>query len=213
MSTSSLPQDHHRRFLNRYYGISKHIYDLTRKYYLFGRDQVLNSLTQDPSWQTLIEMGTGTGRNLKVLHKKRPHSTLGGFDASDEMLTLAQKQCPWGTFAHAFAEDADYTQLFQCTPDRILFSYCLSMFLKPREALENAYRQLAPNGRIEVVDFADLNNTPWFFRIPMKEGLLKTFHVQPLEQGLFHNLPHHVCFGPGRYFLKATLTKPCPNTH
>ncbi len=31
----------HRSFLNTYYGISRHFYDVTRKYYLFGRDRVL----------------------------------------------------------------------------------------------------------------------------------------------------------------------------
>ena len=97
----------HRAFLNRYYGISRHFYDLTRKYYLFGRDTALDRLLELP-WSGLVEAGVGTGRNLRKLRARRPAASFGGIDASDEMLVTARAQCPWARLELGFAEDAPF---------------------------------------------------------------------------------------------------------
>ena len=47
----------HREFLNRYYGISRHFYDPTRKYYLFGRDRVLDPLAAIDNAQRALAPG------------------------------------------------------------------------------------------------------------------------------------------------------------
>jgi S-adenosylmethionine-diacylgycerolhomoserine-N-methlytransferase len=49
-------QAEHRKFLNTYYGISRHFYDWTRKYYLLGRDRELRALLRE-EWTTLVEIG------------------------------------------------------------------------------------------------------------------------------------------------------------
>jgi len=72
--TQTAPLTEHQQFLNRYYGASRHIYDLTRKYYLLGRDPTLQSLLKE-DWRTLVEIGPGTGRNLVKLHQKRPQAS------------------------------------------------------------------------------------------------------------------------------------------
>ena len=46
------------------YRYQRHIYDLTRKYYLFGRDRMIDRLAV-PEGGTVLEVACGTGRNLK----------------------------------------------------------------------------------------------------------------------------------------------------
>lgn len=193
----------HRAFLNRYYGVSRSFYDLTRKYYLFGRDTALRQLAGEP-WTRLVEIGPGTGRNLRKLRAMRPDASLGGLEASDEMLGHAQKRCPWARFQHGFAEVTDYSQLLGERPDRILFSYCLSMVQEQQKAIEHARAMLAPGGEIVIVDFADLDGLPG----PAASGLrkwLETFHVKPLDPALLAPHARSITWGPGRYYVIARI--------
>jgi len=194
----SANQTEHRDFLNRYYGWSRHIYDLTRKYYLVGREFALRDLLNE-EWNTLVEIGPGTGRNLRKLHKGRPNARLGGVEASDQMLDHARDRCPWATLIHGFAENADYSNLLGAKPDRILFSYCLSMVQDPIAALENARNSLAPGGEVLIVDFGDLNG----IRQPARGALqkwLNTFHVEPLDTDLLRQFDAEISDGFGAYY-------------
>lgn len=204
LSTTAPERASHRDFLNRYYGLSRRFYDLTRKYYLFGRDPVLEELLREP-WERLVEVGPGTGRNLRRLHARRPQARYGGVDASDEMLAHARARCPWATLVHGFAEEVELSALLGAPPQRILFSYCLSMVQQPRLAVENARRHLAPGGEVVVVDFADLGRLP----APLASGLrrwLETFHVSPLSGEELERWGARVRHGPGHYYLAARFS-------
>jgi S-adenosylmethionine-diacylgycerolhomoserine-N-methlytransferase len=204
MSTAT--QSEHRDFLNRYYGWSRHIYDLTRKYYLIGREVALRDLLQE-DWEVLVEIGPGTGRNLRKLHNGRPTARLGGIEASDQMLEHARNRCPWATLLHGFAESADYSNLLGARPDRILFSYCLSMVQDPVAALENARNALAPGGEILIVDFGDLNG----IRQPVRGALqkwLNTFHVEPLNTDLLRDFDAKISDGLGGYYCIGRIPAP-----
>jgi S-adenosylmethionine-diacylgycerolhomoserine-N-methlytransferase len=195
---SAATQSEHRDFLNRYYGWSRHIYDLTRKYYLIGREVALKDLLKE-DWKVLVEIGPGTGRNLRKLHEGRPTARFGGIEASDQMLDHARTRCPWATVLHGFAENSDYTNLLGARPDRILFSYCLSMVQDPVAALENARSSLAPGGEVLIVDFGDLNG----IRQPVRGALqkwLKTFHVEPLDTDLLRQFGAEISDGMGGYY-------------
>lgn len=203
MSPAAESREAHRRFLNRYYGVSRWLYDLTRRYYLVGREAALEALAGE-DWARLVEVGPGTGRNLRKLHAQRPGAALAGVEASDEMLAHARARCPFATLAQGFAEDADLTALLGAPPDRVLFSYCLSMVQDPGHALENARRHLAPGGSVLVVDFADLAGLPG----PAAAGLrawLRAFHVEPVDLDLLERHGATLCFGPGRYWVLATI--------
>ncbi len=191
----------HRAFLNRYYGLSRRIYDVTRKYYLFGRDTAIRQLTRDTGWRRLVEVGPGTGRNLALLHRARPDATLGGVDASDAMLEHARARCPWAIFEHGFAEDAALGHVLGAPPDRILFSYCLSMVRDRAAALENARKSLARGGSVLVVDFADLGGLPRRVAQGFR-AYLRAFHVEPLDQAVLDGATS-IRFGPGRYYVIA----------
>ena len=206
MTAATTTLEAHRKFLNAYYGPSRHIYDLTRKYYLFGRDRALRELGQNRAWSTLVEIGPGTGRNLRHLHRLRPDARLGGVEASDEMLEHARERCPWASLARGFAESADLSAVHGKAPDRILFSYCLSMVGDARGALERARQALAPGGEVVVVDFADMEGMPSALRGPFR-GWLRTFHVSPLDAHLVEEGAKSVAYGPMRYFAIARFGK------
>jgi S-adenosylmethionine-diacylgycerolhomoserine-N-methlytransferase len=193
--------EQHRRFLNGYYGVARHFYDATRKYYLFGRDGTLAELEREP-WTTLVEVGPGTGRNLRKLHAACPDRRLGGVDASDAMLAHARKRCPFATLVHGFAERAPFESVMGERPDRILFSYCLSMVAEPGAALARARASLAPGGQVVVVDFADLEGLPRPARTFLR-AWVGAYHVRPLRPELVEPGALRVQYGPGRYFVRA----------
>jgi S-adenosylmethionine-diacylgycerolhomoserine-N-methlytransferase len=195
----------HRAFLNRYYGVSRFFYDVTRKYYLFGRDVLLRELAADPGWKRLVEIGPGTGRNLRALHRARPSAELGGIEASDAMLAHARTRCPWASLTHGFAEDASMRDVLGAPPDRVLFSYCLSMVGDRARALANARAGLADGGRVVLVDFADLSGFP----DRAAEGFrswLRTFHVEPLDASVLSSAAS-VRWSRRRYYVIATFEK------
>jgi S-adenosylmethionine-diacylgycerolhomoserine-N-methlytransferase len=199
-----LAPESHRRFLNAYYGPSRHIYDLTRKYYLFGRDRALDGLKAE-TWSTLVEIGPGTGRNLRVLRRDRPDARLGGIEPCDEMLRHARARCPWAALRHGFAESADLAAVHDARPDRVLFSYCLSMVNEPAAALARARRILAPGGSVAVVDFADMAAMPPALRRAMT-AWIGAYRVTPLEGELFEQPGASVTYGPMRYYAIARFS-------
>lgn len=196
-------RDAHRAFLNRYYGWSRHLYDATRRHYLLGRDRALRALLEEP-WQRLVEVGPGTGRNLRRLHAARPHARYGGIEASDAMLAHARARAPWATLAHGYAEDVDYAALLGARPDVVLFSYCLSMVQDPERAIVTARRAVAAQGKVLIVDFGDFEGLPR----PIARALrhwLAAFRVHPLAAAALAAHAPALRWGPGRYYLIATL--------
>ena len=49
----------HAEHMNRMYRHQRHIYDLTRRYYLLGRDRLLAGL-EPPEGGSMLEIGCGT---------------------------------------------------------------------------------------------------------------------------------------------------------
>ena len=196
----------HRAFLNRYYKWSKPVYDLTRKYYLLGRDRLLDELCRE-RWSALVEVGPGTGRNLLKLSAFKPGAVLGGIEPCDEMLDLAQHRLPGARFVHGFAETTDYVDLLGQPIDRILFSYSLSMIGDQTAALDRALDALAPGGQLVVVDFADLSGLPAISGRALRKWL-ETFHVRPLNPTPLIERGASVIYGRGRYYLLGRIAKP-----
>ncbi|HXS17881.1 MAG TPA: class I SAM-dependent methyltransferase [Polyangiaceae bacterium] len=204
--TQTAPLTEHQQFLNRYYGASRHIYDLTRKYYLLGRDPTLQSLLKE-DWRTLVEIGPGTGRNLVKLHQKRPQASYFGIEASDAMLEVAQRKCPFARIVPGLAEQVDIATAIGARPDRILFSYCLSMVEDPRRALENAQRALAPGGHVVVVDFGEGEGLPGWFRGTL-ESWLNAFRVHPIAHRRYRDWGATSHSAWGGYVIFARLAAP-----
>lgn len=200
----------HREFLNEYYSWSRWIYDITRKYYLLGRDQALDALLDTP-WTGLVEIGPGTGRNLGILAARRPHAVLGGVEPCDAMLDHARRRLPRVKWMFGFAETARYRSLLGVPVDRVLFSYSLSMIQDQGAALDRAIEALGPGGEVVVVDFGDLSALP----TPARKALrtwLGWFHVRPLDHAPLEARGAVITWGPGRYWLMARIAAPTETT-
>lgn len=147
--------------MRNYYRWHAAVYDATRWSFLFGRKALLRYLPIAFNvGQSLLEVGCGTGHNLRFLAKHYPKLRLTGLDVSPEMLAQTSKTMSRYSQQLQLLEQAyGATPLkFAQAPDFILFSYALSMFNPGWEAaIEQAWADLKPGGRIAVVDF---HNTP-----------------------------------------------------
>ena len=151
----------HGALMDGVYRRQKHIYDLTRKYYLFGRDRLIAGMAAQPGARVL-ELGCGTGRNLAQIGAAWPGVRLYGLDISGEMLGLAATKL--GPRAHLSQGDAtccDPQALFGVGHfDHVVLSYALSMIPDWQATLAHAAGLLAPGGRLHVVDFGDCAGLP-----------------------------------------------------
>ncbi len=175
------PPVEHAERMDAMYRYQRHIYDLTRKYYLLGRDRAIAGLDVAPG-QTLLEIGCGTGRNLALAHWHYPQARLFGLDISAEMLVSARSNLR-GVGEKPVLQVADATDFTaadfgQSGFDRILISYALSMIPEWEKAIDSALGALAPGGSLHVVDFGQQERLPrWFGR--MLKAWLVRFHVTP----------------------------------
>jgi S-adenosylmethionine-diacylgycerolhomoserine-N-methlytransferase len=173
--------------MDRMYRVTRHIYDVTRRYYLLGRDRMLEKVETSPTTATL-EVGCGTARNLIQLAERREPGRLYGLDASHEMLETAaasiaktgadRRHADKIVLRQGLAEQLDAQRMFgRDEPfDTIYFSYCLSMVPTWPGAIEAAMANLRPGGRMLIVDFWDQQELPSVFAAGLKKWL-SLFHV------------------------------------
>ncbi len=173
--------------MDRMYRLTRHIYDLTRAYYLLGRDRMLAEIATGPATATL-EVGCGTARNLIKLARRPQPGLLCGLDASQEMLDTAEASIARAgvpatglepiRLRQGLAEEVDARAMFgRDEPfDTIFFSYCLSMVPTWPGAIEAALANLKPGGLLVIVDFWDQKGLPGLFAVGLKQWL-SLFHV------------------------------------
>jgi S-adenosylmethionine-diacylgycerolhomoserine-N-methlytransferase len=168
------------------YRYQRYVYDATRKFYLLGRDRVIDELAPPPGGRVL-EIACGTGRNLIAAARRYPGARFYGFDISTAMLDTARQQVRKAALdksihvAHGDATDFSPERLFGAPAfERIFISYALSMIPPWRAALQQALSALAPGGRLLIVDFGTQSRLPrWFKR--MLRGWLAQFSVEPRD--------------------------------
>ena len=191
MSTTELPASH-AELMDGVYRWQRHIYDLTRKYYLLGRDRLIDGLDV-PAGGTVLELGCGTGRNIVLAARRYPDARFFGLDISAEMLETASTAIAREglvdrvTLAQGDAMAFDAKALFgRVGFDRVFVSYSLSMIPGWEKTVSAALAALAPNGSLHVVDFGQQEGLPRWFRALLR-GWLRKFHVAPrstLREGL-----------------------------
>ena len=177
--------------MDRMYRFQRYFYDLTRKYYLLGRDRLIDQM-EVAAGDNVLEIGCGTGRNLILLGRKRRGANLFGLDASSEMLvTAAEKISKSGqniALKTALADDFGFDSTFglEKSFDVVFFSYSISMIPTWRESVENALGNLKSGGTLYIVDFYDQKDLPRSFQ-KLLQGWLRKFHVQ-----FWHDLLPHL---------------------
>lgn len=170
--------------MDRMYRLQRHLYDATRKYYLLGRDALIDDLAPPPAG-TILEIGCGTGRNLIAAARRWPEARCYGLDISAEMLATARtKVAREGlsdriTLAQGDATAFDPLSLFGVACfDSVFMSYTLSMIPAWREAIAQGRAVLAPGGALSIVDFGQQERLPRWWRAGLL-GWLARWHVTP----------------------------------
>ena len=173
--------------MDRMYRHQRHIYDLSRKFYLLGRERAVEALAP-ASCVRICEIGCGTGRNLVALARRYPDAAIYGIDASEEMLKSARLKIARHGLGErirvrrCLAEELDPGTTFGLAEpfDALLFSYALSMMPAWEAALARALAVLRPGGVLAVVDFSQQRGLPGWFRWLLR-GWLALFEVTPRE--------------------------------
>jgi S-adenosylmethionine-diacylgycerolhomoserine-N-methlytransferase len=170
--------------MDEIYRYQRYFYNLTRKYYLLGRDTLIKNLNTAQGG-TILEIGCGTGRNLINTAKTYPNANIFGFDISNAMLETARNAISSSSYAdkiklaQANATQFESQSLFGLNGfDRVFISYTLSMIPVWQQVLPRAIAALAPGGELHIVDFGMQEGLPaWFKR--MLFAWLARFSVQP----------------------------------
>jgi S-adenosylmethionine-diacylgycerolhomoserine-N-methlytransferase len=190
------------------YRYQRHIYDLTRKFYLLGRDGMIDKLDARPG-TSVLEIGCGTGRNLIQAAQAYPRARFLGVDVSNEMLIsaetciaragLSERVC----VAHADATAFDPAkQLGVSRFDRVFISYTLSMIPAWEQVVESALALLAPGGQLHIVDFGGQEDLPGWFRAVLRRWLTR-FDVTPRDM-----MEAHLRRSAARHGLHLTMMRP-----
>lgn len=169
----------HAALMDSIYRGQKYIYDATRKYYLFGRDDLIRGLDCEPG-DAVLEIACGTGRNLAQVQHKYPGTKLFGIDISAEMLkNAAAKLGTSAILAPADARQFDArAMLGQPAFERVILSYSVSMIPDWERALRHAATLVAPGGSLHVVDFGSYSARPGLGPRLLR-WWLRQFHVSP----------------------------------
>lgn len=178
--------------MDRMYRGQRHIYDLTRRYYLLGRDRLIARLDAEPG-EAFCEVGCGTARNLIRAARRYPATHWYGVDPSAAMLATARRALDRAgvgdrvTLGRAEAATlAPERDLGLTAPlDGVIFAFTLSMVPAWQPALDHALSLLRPGGSLHVVDFGDQAGLPgWFQRLLL--AWLARFEVHPRPEMADH---------------------------
>jgi len=173
--------------MNRMYRYTRHVYDASRRYYLLGRDELIQRIAALKTG-AVLEVGCGTARNLIQLHQCAPALDLYGVDAADVMLATAYRNIERAgcaqqvRLAQGLAQDLDPQAAFNRREpfDAVFFSYALSMIPPWAGALDAALHHVKPGGRLYIVDFWDQGGWPRWCQAALQHWLaLFGVHFQP----------------------------------
>ena len=155
----------HERRMDRKYRYSRHIFDLSRRFFLIGRNRAIANLRLDTA-QTVLEIGCGTGRNLKRMARLVPGSRFIGVEISSEMLKSAHatiSRAGLNSRVELLHGDAARLPPLPSTSgniSRILMSYVLSMVPGWQNAIAAAIEVLEVGGTLSIVDFGNFGGLP-----------------------------------------------------
>lgn len=176
----------HAELMDDVYRWQRHVYDATRKYYLLGRDRMIDRLDARPGL-AVLELGCGTGRNIALAARRFPEARFFGLDISEQMLATAGASLARAglgdkvRLARGDATDFDPPALFgRAAFDRVYISYSLSMIPDWQGCIRQAVDVLSPGGSLHIVDFGSQERLPGWFKVALRAWLAK-FHVAPRD--------------------------------
>lgn len=156
--------------MDRHYRLQRHVYDLTRRYFLAGRLHLVEGL-RPQAGQSVLEIGCGTAWNLTQIARLYPETKLFGIDISRNMLATAAVSLQRKGLSrrimlgHGDATIFDPVSVFgPARYDRVVLSYALSMIPGWEKALTQAAGLIAAGGSLHIVDFGQCERLPGSLR-------------------------------------------------
>ena len=118
-------------------------------------EAALGAALGDGPFETLLDVGTGTGRILEVFGPRAERGI--GIDQSQDMLRLARDRLDRAEMRHCQVRQGDMYDLPLPTGsvDAAVVHMVLHFAEDPAAAIAEAGRVLKPGGRLAVVDFAE----------------------------------------------------------
>ncbi len=215
------PESNHAQRMDRIYRFQRYFYDITRKYYLLGRDRLIREMDIRKE-SRILEVGCGTARNLILMARRYPHAHFYGLDASQEMLNTAESKILRAglqdriSLRHGLAEEVSAKDTFGLPEpfDAVFYSYSLSMIPSWKKAIQSGWNNLKTGGQLAIVDFSDQKKMPTWFRNALTRWL-SWFHVrhEPELTHFLSDLASHnnsrmqIDYLKGRYSFIAVVTK------
>lgn len=178
--------------VENYYRFHAPIYDATRWSFLFGRKSILDMISDLPPQPRIMDVGCGTGQNLKRLIQKYPEADILGIDLSEAMLNNATDKLNGSDHVDLQKTSYGSDQLKEEPFDLILLSYSLTMMNESYDdLLIQISNDLKPEGRIAVVDF---HTSPfsWFRRWMNMNHVDFSGHLLPQLQKQFRPIKQEV---------------------
>ena len=165
--STALPGSNH---MDQHYRYQRFVYDKTRRYFLIGRQHLIDELNPSPG-QSVLEIGCGTAWNLIKVADHYPKADVFGIDLSRNMLhTASQSLRRKGLQQRIVLSQGDATSFNPKTTfgrdsvDHIIFSYTLSMIPAWNRAFEHALDLLASGGTLHIVDFGQCEGLSNIFK-------------------------------------------------
>ncbi len=117
-------------------------------------EKALREAVGDKPFESLLDIGTGTGRMLELFSDLYNRGV--GIDASHSMLAMARANLEASGLGHAHVRHGDLYALPAAAGsyDLIIVHQVLHYLGDPARALREATRVLRPGGRLLIVDFA-----------------------------------------------------------
>ena len=158
-----------------------------------GRARLVETLLRE-RWETLVHADVRSPSLLTELHAERPWAQYGAVEVTPRQ--SVRDACAFAELREGFPEDIDFSAFFAGqAPERIVFFYSLSTFEDAEGAVDNARRQVAPEGEVVIADFGSLRFVPG----PMREAVfdaLDAFRFRPLPASITQDRQARVHEGP-----------------
>lgn len=157
--------------------------------------QQIKTAIGDHDLGVLLDIGTGSGRMLRLLGKGAKQAV--GIDISLDMLTLARAQIRAQGLDHCLLRHGDMYHLPypDATFNTIIFDTVLSEASRPTEAISEARRLLAAKGFIILIEVSENESTSRPVEL-----------AQTLVQSSFNVLKHFsFCLEPGTVALAVAV--------
>jgi len=168
----------------------------------------------------IIDLGTGTGRNARLMLKYLSiKGELIGLDISEEMILKFKKKCANFPNAKILYQRIDQSLSYSEGFDKVFISFVLHGFPQTVRILiiENSFNALKSNGELFILDYNEfsLKDMPFYLRIlfkfiecPYAFDFITRDWKKILKERRFNHFEEHNFFGEYVRLLKAIKNTP-----